>query len=95
MDGHGRMCSEFTDDRNKVKIQCSFPYSAGKREKRMPQKILCTGCNTILYDGFELESPLEIIQRNNGVCPKCGRKLGFDPDAIKIIPTSEARNLRR
>ena len=52
----------------------------------MTQKILCTGCNTILYEGFELESPLEIILRNNGVCPRCGKKLYFDPDIIKIEP---------
>jgi len=79
----------------RLKYGAAFRIALGKREERMPQKILCTGCNTILYDGFELESPLEIIQRNNGVCPKCGRKLGFDPDAIRIIPTSEMRNLRR
>jgi len=61
----------------------------------MPQKILCNGCNTTLYDGFELESPLEIVQRNNGTCPKCGRKLGFDPDTIKIVPMDQARNQKR
>ncbi len=61
----------------------------------MPQKILCTGCKTSLYDGFELESPLEIIQRNSGACPKCGRKLSFDPDAVKITPIEQMKNRRR
>jgi RNase P subunit RPR2 len=61
----------------------------------MPQRILCPGCNASLYDGFELESPIEIIQRNNGTCPKCGRKLSFDPDSIKIVPTDQIRNQKR
>jgi len=61
----------------------------------MPQKILCTSCNASLYDGFELESPLEIVQRNGGVCPKCGRKLSFDPDTIKIIPVEQMKNQKR
>jgi DNA-directed RNA polymerase subunit RPC12/RpoP len=61
----------------------------------MPQKILCTSCNTPLYDGFELESPLEIIQRNGGACPKCGRKLTFDPDAIKIIPVEQMKGQKK
>ena len=52
----------------------------------MPQKIVCQECGTTLYDDFELESPIEIIQRYNGYCPKCNRKLNFDPNSVKIIP---------
>jgi hypothetical protein len=31
---------------------------------------------------------MEIIQRNGGYCPKCGKKLGFDTENLKI--TSQA-----
>jgi RNase P subunit RPR2 len=55
----------------------------------MPQRIYCSGCQTTLYDGLELESPTEIIYRHNGVCPKCSKKLTFDPDAVKTIPDYE------
>jgi hypothetical protein len=56
----------------------------------MPQKILCTTCNTILYEGFELESPFEILVGENGVCPSCGKKLKFIPDAIRISSLKKA-----
>ena len=72
-----------------------FRIALGSREQYMPQRILCMGCNTSLYDGFELESPLEIIQRNNGVCPKCGRRLSFDPDAVKIVPMDQMKGQKR
>jgi len=52
----------------------------------MPQRIVCRVCGTVLYDDFELESPVEIIQRHNGYCPKCHRKLNFDSDGIRIVP---------
>ena len=40
----------------------------------------------MLYTGLELETPTEIIQRNGGYCPKCGKKLGFETDNLKIAP---------
>jgi len=58
----------------------------------MPQKIFCTECGSILYHGLELETPLEIIQRHNGICPQCKRKLDFATDKLKIIPYEEPAN---
>jgi DNA-directed RNA polymerase subunit M/transcription elongation factor TFIIS len=55
----------------------------------MPQKIFCNECGSILYHGLELETPLEIIQRHNGVCPQCKRKLDFETEKLKIIPYEE------
>ncbi|HET7405041.1 MAG TPA: hypothetical protein VFJ63_02900 [Candidatus Bathyarchaeia archaeon] len=40
----------------------------------------------MLYSGLELETPSEIIQRNGGYCPKCGNKLNFTIEALKIHP---------
>jgi RNase P subunit RPR2 len=50
----------------------------------MPQKIICSECQTVLYEGLELESPSEIIQRNNGTCPKCGKKLDYDTNNLDL-----------
>ncbi len=52
----------------------------------MPQRILCAACGANLYDGLELESPAEIIQKFNGSCPQCKKKLGFSPESVRIIP---------
>lgn len=59
----------------------------------MPQHVFCDACGAILYDGLELESPSEIILRYNGGCPKCRKRLSFDPDTIKMLPYEE--NLSR
>jgi RNase P subunit RPR2 len=55
----------------------------------MPQRVFCHACGATLYDGLELESPTEIIQRYNGTCPKCQKKLSFEPEAVKITPTED------
>jgi RNase P subunit RPR2 len=55
----------------------------------MPQKIFCVECGSILYHGLELETPMEIIQRHNGTCPQCKRKLDFETEKVKICPSVE------
>jgi len=57
----------------------------------MPQKILCAECGSVLYHGLELETPNEIIQRHNGICPQCKRKLEFETEKVKIVPNEEPR----
>ena len=54
----------------------------------MPQNIKCSHCEEVLYDGKDLESPLEIMRKFNGLCPKCNNKLRFDIEKIKIIPAN-------
>jgi RNase P subunit RPR2 len=51
-----------------------------------PQRISCSKCGELLYAGIELETPMETIQRYNGYCPKCGNKLGFAIEKLKIQP---------
>ncbi|MGA2783315.1 MAG: hypothetical protein ABSF09_01265 [Candidatus Bathyarchaeia archaeon] len=55
----------------------------------MPQKIVCGDCGSILYHGLELETPIEIIQRHNGLCPQCKKKLEFETEKLKIVPHEE------
>jgi DNA-directed RNA polymerase subunit RPC12/RpoP len=52
----------------------------------MPQRVLCDKCGAILYEGFELTPPDEIVQRYDGKCPKCGKKLAFSPENVVIKP---------
>ena len=52
----------------------------------MPQNIKCSRCEKILYDGKDLESPLEIMSKFDGICPKCNKKLHFDVENVEIIP---------
>lgn len=55
----------------------------------MPQQIICHGCGELLYEGTELKPPDEIIQRYNGKCPKCGRKLSMVPTSVEVKPVQE------
>jgi len=50
----------------------------------MPQKIICEGCNAILYEGYEVVEPIEIISRYNSKCPKCRKKLEFNYEKIEV-----------
>jgi len=66
-----------------------FVYPSASRGDDLPQRITCGNCGAILHSGIELESPTEIIQRYNGICPKCRKRLNFDTETIKIIPVAE------
>ena len=52
----------------------------------MPQRVLCQKCRYVLYEGIELTPPDEIIQRFNGNCPNCGKKLSFNPANVDVKP---------
>jgi len=51
----------------------------------MPQKIFCTKCNGILYQGLEVKSPYVIFDRHGGKCPYCHEKLEIDLKKIGVI----------
>jgi len=53
----------------------------------MPQRVVCQKCGYVLYEGDELKPPDEILQRYNGKCPRCGRKLALVPLDIEVKPT--------
>jgi len=55
-----------------------------RRVSLLPQRIFCSKCSEPLYAGLELETPVEVIQRNGGYCPKCGKKLSFEVENLKI-----------
>ena len=55
----------------------------------IPQKVLCHGCNHILYEGSELKPPDEVIAQNSGKCPKCNRKLSLLPINVEVKPVNK------
>jgi hypothetical protein len=52
----------------------------------MPQRVICHGCNNVLYEGAELRPPDEIIHQHDGKCPKCGKKLSLLPIGVEVKP---------
>ena len=52
----------------------------------MPQRVSCSQCGYVLFEGLELTAPDEIIQRFDGRCPKCGKKLSFEHGHVEIKP---------
>jgi DNA-directed RNA polymerase subunit RPC12/RpoP len=60
----------------------------------LPQKVICEKCGSVLYEGTELKPPDEIIQDNDGKCPKCGKKISFIPKKVDVIAAKETRRRR-
>ena len=56
------------------------------RVRLVPQIVVCQNCGEILYKGDDLKPPEEIVQRYNGRCPKCGRKLSNIPTDVEVKP---------
>ena len=52
----------------------------------MPQRVVCHGCNHVLYEGAELKPPDEIIGEHGGKCPECNRKLSLLPIDVEVKP---------
>ena len=61
----------------------------------MPQKIICGGCGEVFYNGNDLKPPEETVEELSGVCPKCGKKLSFDPTKVDIRAFQEEEKDRR
>ncbi|MBC7131088.1 hypothetical protein H5T51_07730 [Candidatus Bathyarchaeota archaeon] len=58
--------------------------------EKMPQRVLCHECGYVLYEGEELKPPDEILQRYDGKCPGCGRKLAFLPLNVEVEPVNRS-----
>jgi hypothetical protein len=68
-----------------------FPgaYSLGSRGLHLPQKIVCSGCKEVLYEGELLKSPQDVIKKYEGHCPKCKKELRFSTDGVVVTPHEE------
>jgi len=52
----------------------------------LPQKIVCSGCNEVLYEGELLKSPQDVIKKYEGHCPKCKKEMKFSTDGVVVTP---------
>lgn len=55
----------------------------------MPQRVVCSECSNILYEGDILKSPQDIVKKFDGRCPNCGRNLSFSTKNLSIYPFEE------
>jgi len=80
------MCDAFSLLRDKIEVINSLRASTSDicGSDALPQRISCEKCGAVLYEGMDLTPPDEIIQRYDGKCPKCGRKLSFNPINVDI-----------
>jgi hypothetical protein len=69
---------------NKYVADITFVIS--ESENAVPQRVICSGCNHILYEGPDLKPPDEVLQQYDGKCPKCGKKLSLLPIDVEVKP---------
>ncbi|KON31933.1 hypothetical protein AC478_01765 [miscellaneous Crenarchaeota group-1 archaeon SG8-32-3] len=69
---------------NKYLADVSFVVSGS--ENVLPQRVICSACRHVLYEGPDLKPPDEILQQHDGKCPKCGRKLSLLPIDVEVKP---------
>jgi DNA-directed RNA polymerase subunit RPC12/RpoP len=69
-----------------INIAGSAYFITNKEKTSMPQHVSCQACGHVLYEGPELRPPDEILQDNEGKCPKCGKKLSFIPIDVNVKP---------
>ena len=60
----------------------------------LPQKVICEKCGHVLYEGSDLKPPDEIIQANDGKCPKCSKKISFVPIKVVVKPAQDTARRR-
>ncbi len=59
------------------------------RDASMPQRVICSECAHVLYEGDILRSPQDIAKRYEGRCPSCGKKLKTIIKSLSIYPYEE------
>ncbi len=55
----------------------------------MPQRVVCSECSNLLYEGDILKSPQDIVKKFDGRCTSCRRKLSFSTKNLSIYPFEE------
>jgi hypothetical protein len=51
----------------------------------MPLEIVCGECGEVLYSGFDLKSPKDVIRTSETKCRSCGKKLSPSDFAIEVL----------
>ena len=51
----------------------------------LPLEIVCGGCGKVLYTGFDLKSPKDVIRTSENKCSACGKSLSPSDFTIEIV----------
>ena len=58
---------------------------SGALEYRVPLEIVCSNCGKVLYTGFDLRSPKDVIRADENKCKGCGQTLSALDFTIEIV----------
>jgi len=61
------------------------------RDVSLPQKVMCSECAYVLYEGDILRAPQDIAKKFEGRCPSCRKILKFSFKSLSIYPYEERR----
>ena len=50
----------------------------------MPFEVVCGSCGAILYSGFDLKPPKEVIRSNQNKCKSCGKTLSSHDYSVDV-----------
>jgi predicted RNA-binding Zn-ribbon protein involved in translation (DUF1610 family) len=51
----------------------------------MPLEIVCSSCGKVLYTGFELRSPKDVIRASENKCSACGKSLSPSEFTVEVL----------
>jgi hypothetical protein len=51
----------------------------------VPLEIVCSGCGKVLYTGFDLKSPKDVIRATENKCSACGKNLSASDFTLEIL----------
>jgi len=54
----------------------------------VPLEIACNSCRAVLYSGYELKPPKEVIRANDNKCKTCGASLSNVDFIIEVSRAS-------
>jgi len=68
-------------------VNTSFTWDSPViRDISMPQRVICSECAHVLYEGDILRSPQDIAKKYEGRCPSCGKILKASMESVSIYP---------
>jgi len=68
-------------------VNTSFTWDSPViRELSMPQRVICSECAHVLYEGDILRAPKDIAKKYEGRCPSCGKILKASMESVSIYP---------
>jgi hypothetical protein len=55
----------------------------------MTLEVLCGGCGKVLYSGYDLRSPKEVVRASGGKCTGCGKPIIPSDFTLEVLKAEE------